>query len=135
MPFAMFHRLSVVVFSSSSSLPPLIHVAHGRGKVRSTSSMSRISPIESFIPNELIYGVRTGPNMCVKCTRCSRPFYCQARLIEARRDYWLSSQRILDVGIKRESALYAEDCEYNYSTVTSCTMCVPNSTAHQEVDE
>lgn len=73
-------------------------------------------------------------NMCVKCTRCSRPFYCQARMIEAKRDYWLSKQQVLDVGIKIESVLYPEDCDYNYSTVVSCTMCQPNSTAHQDVE-
>jgi len=56
-------------------------------------------------------------------------------MIEARMHYVLMEQQILDVGIRKHSGLYAEDCEYNYSTVVSCAMCNPNSTADQEVGQ
>jgi hypothetical protein len=66
--------------------------------------------------------------MCVKCARCSRPFYCEARMIELDNAGKVPApQRILDVGIIKDSGMYPEHCLYNYKIVNHCFECNPNS--------
>jgi len=72
------------------------------------------------------YKRRLGLDMCVKCHRCTRPYYCQARMIEMRnRGLEPHPQRLLDVNLPHPTALVPEECLYAFSYVVDCHGCKP----------
>jgi hypothetical protein len=72
------------------------------------------------------YERRLGLDMCVKCHRCNRPYYCKARMIDIRNQgYGIKAQRLLDVGCPHPMQVLAQDCLYNYNLIADCSGCKP----------